>query len=215
MDQANDDIDISPAALMAEVWDLPSSPGEKFSPEEEESHALGMARIKRMILAGADQSRQAPFGGMESSSSPIIIAAANDDVVCLDFLLSAPFANPNFVDQDREFALMVAARHGYSDCVAMLVAVCDPEMRDWAGRTPLVCAMLKGNSKSVAILAPITDLGAPNADGETPRQLAERDEVARQYIPLLDSIIEAPLLEAAVGASASGQAARPGRCRSL
>lgn len=223
MGPANDDIDISPSALMAAVWELPSSPGEKLSPEEEESHVQGMALIKRMILAGADQSQPASFGEEAwrasseetSGTSPIIIAAANDDVVCLEFLLSAPFANPNFVDQERDFALMAATRQGYSRCVAMLAAVCDPEMKDWAGRTPLVCAMLRGDQKSVAILAPITDLNALNADGETPRQVAERNEAARKFIPLLDSILEAPLLDAAIGAPASGQAARHGRGRSL
>ena len=196
--------------LMKEVWELPSAPDGEFEPENEKRHAKGMIRIKQMIAAGADQSRPAKFGGSGFTTTPMIVAAANGDAICLSFLLSAPFASPDFVDECGECALTHAARYGSSKCVAMLAPFCDPNIKDSFGHTALAVAMLNGNSEAVAILAPITDLNARDDEGKTARQLAESD--ARQYLPLLDSILERLELDEAIGAGSVGQAEHPG-CR--
>lgn len=215
MGHTGDNIDISPAGLMKAVWELPSTEGGKLEGEGQEAHARGMSLVRKMIEAGADQSQAAPFYNGRHATTPIIIAAANNDVACLAFLLSAPFANPNFVDEDGETALLLAAHKGNFNCVAMLAPICDPNIKDSFGRTALEWAMARGHSESVAILAPITDLVARNGDGETARDYAQRHETARQYIPLLDAIMERPLLAAAVAEEGVEPAARLGRKRSL
>lgn len=215
MAHSDGNIDISPNALMAAVWELPPVEGWKLDPENKKLHAEGMLLIKKMIEAGADQSREANYEAERYASTPIIIVAANNDAICLEFLLSAPFANPDFVDGDGDSALTMAAAYGCSTCVAMLAAICNPNVRDSEGRTALVRAMDGGHSESVAILAPITDLSLRTCNGDTARQFAERYEDARQYLPLLDSILERPMLAEAMEAANVGQGAHSGRRRSL
>lgn len=208
-------IDISPNALAKAVWELPSVEGWEIDAKNKDRHATGMLLIKQMIEAGADQSRAVKFRTETYASTPIIIAAANNDAICLDFLLSAPFANPDFIDEEGASALAMAACYGFSSCVAMLAAICDPNVQDSQGRTALARAMCGGHSESVAILAPITDLSLLTDDGETARQFAQRCEKSQLYIPLLDSILERSMLAEAVKTANVGQAAHPGRRRSL
>lgn len=216
MAHSDGDMNISSNALMRAVWELPPANGWKLNAEDKERHAAGMLLIKQMIEAGADQSRPARFSENERyASTPIIFAAANDDAICLDFLLSAPFANPDFIDEEGDCALTIAAGYGASTCVAMLAAICDPNIQDSQGRTALARAMRRGNSESVTILAPITDLGLRTNDGENARQFAERYEKSRQYLLLLDSIHERRVLAEATEAASAGQAAHLGRRRSL
>lgn len=215
MDHSDGSIDISPKALMKVIWALPQVDGWVVDAVDKDSHAKGLRLIKQMIEAGADQSRAVRFGHEPSASTPIMIAAANDDAICLSLLLSLPLANPGFVDHEGDCALTMAARYGCSSCVAMLAPLCDPNIKDSLGRTALACAMQNGHSASVAILAPITDLSARNDKYETARQFAERHQAARQYIPLLDSIIDQQILASAIGGGNVGPAEHIGRRRSL
>ena len=213
MRHANNKIDISPQALMNAVWDLPC-----VQSEEPVAHAQGMLLIRQMIEAGADQSQLASYGDVDlfekklkTPTTPLIIAAANNDITCLTYLLGSPGANPNFIDPDGDTALILAAIHGHPDCVAILAHVSDPNIQDSHGRTALARALLEGDPKSVAILAPITDLAVVDFWGTTAREIAERHEHARQYIPLLDSIQERPILAAASSSHKEGEAPRPRR----
>lgn len=208
-------IDISPSALMMAAWELPSLESGRLDALDEEEHAKGMRFIRQMIEAGADQSREATVDGGQWSTTPIIVAAANNDSICLAFLLSAPFANPDFIDQKGRRALAVAACHGYSSCVEMLAPVSNPNIQDAHGNTALASAMSGGHSKSVAILAQITDLSARNLKGETARQFAERCSGLRQYLPMLDSIVERRMLAAATKPAEVELAEHPRRKLSL
>lgn len=205
-------IDISPDALMSAVWKLPYGSSPDMS-----HHAEGIRLITKMIKAGADPSQLAVPGHFENQSptTPVIVAAASDDAICLALLLSSPLANPDFIDEDGDTALIVAAFHGNPKCVEILAPICDPNAQDREGRNALVCAMLHGDAESVAILAPITDLRALNADGATARQVAQGHRQALRYIPLLDSILESQILEEAIPSANEGPAGRPTRPRSL
>lgn len=166
-------------------------------------------RVGDLLAEGADASSESSQG-----STPLMLAASANSANVVAQLI--PLGNVNAVDFYGKSALHYAAMATSAECcVAMLAAICDPNAQDSEGRTALTLAMRGGHSESVAILAPITDLSLRTNDGETARQLAERCEKARQYLSLLDSILEQRMLAEATDGGSVEQAAHPGRRRSL
>jgi ankyrin repeat protein len=152
---------------------------ERRSPEDPVSRELAEAafvcdfvRVRQLLAAGGH-----PDARDGDGRTPIFSAVLGNSVGVLGLLLEAG-ADVNAQDNEGWTALHFAAQEHLADLVRILVGRgADPNRKDGDGATPVWRAVqaCRGRTEVVSILRQAGGKDdVANAQGETPRQLADR-----------------------------------------
>ncbi|XP_041358491.1 serine/threonine-protein phosphatase 6 regulatory ankyrin repeat subunit C-like [Gigantopelta aegis] len=109
-----------------------------------------------------------------TGSTPLHVAAFNNSIKCVDFLLSV-HCDPNMEDGSREVALHLAAKTGALDCLDSLIHTkhIRLDMEDNWGRTPLLKAIIYNKRKAAyKLLAAGCEVNIRDATGLSPLHVA-------------------------------------------
>lgn len=104
--------------------------------------------VQRLLMAGADVNRAAPYGG-----TPLATAAYNGHTACVNALLRAKGIDVNKADKNGETPLNLAVFQGHTDCMTALIrAGADVNKGEKNGITPLIQAAFRGRADDMLAL---------------------------------------------------------------
>lgn len=116
-----------------------------------------LGELALMLEAGAD-----PNALCGTEKTPLMIAAQEDNLAAVELLLA--LTDPNIVGISGYTALLCAADRS-PEVLLRLLAVSDPRAVADGARTALMMAARAGRVENVAMLLPVSDVGARDDEG--------------------------------------------------